>query len=153
MLETGERASVVPPFTLATRRHRTHRILVLALATVVLLLGVAVAAAMDLHRGPSDVTASSLCNGLAARTKGTLGAAAYPTTVRDVRDRRGGPSPGISPADKPWAELAPDARAPWCTIEIDGTYYIIAVTSGGPDVTFITSDSYLDSGPGGPAVP
>ena len=150
MLEPGERTSVVPPFTPAARRHRTHRILVLALAAVVLLLGVA--AAMDLHRGPSDVTASSLCNGLAARTKGTL-VAAYPTTVQDVRDRRGGPSQGISPAEKPWAELAPDARGAWCSIEIDGTYHIIAVTSGGPDVKFITSDSYLDSGPGGPAVP
>jgi hypothetical protein len=126
--------------------------LVLALATVVLLLGVAAAAAMDLHRGTSDVTASSLCKGIAARTKGTLGAA-YPTTVRDVRDRRGGPSPGISPGEKPWAELMPDARAAWCSIEIDGTYHIIAVTSGGPDIKFITSDSYLDSGPGGPAVP
>jgi hypothetical protein len=152
MLETGERTSVVRPFTPAARRHRTHRILVLALATAVLLLSVAVAAAMARHRGPGDVTASSLCNGLAARTKGTL-VAAYPTTVRDVRDRRGGPSPGISPAETPWEALMPDARAEWCSIEIDGTYHIIAVTSGGSDVKFITSDSYLDSGPGGPAVP
>src|SRR5262245_1835112 len=152
MLGTGGRTPVVRPFTPATPWRRSHRILVLALATAVLLLGVTVAAAMDRHRGPGDVTASSLCNGLAARTKGTL-VAAYPTTVRDVRDRRGGPWPEISPAKQPWAALMPVARGGWSSIAMYGLYNIVAVTSGGSYVKFITSDSYLDSGPGGPAVP
>jgi hypothetical protein len=41
---------------------------------------------------------------------------AWPTPVRLVREREGGPRPGYSPAAKAWAGLPGDAAAAWCSL-------------------------------------
>ncbi len=79
--------------------------------------------------------------------------AAYPTTVREVRERRGGPWPGHSPAEEPWARLAADSPAAWCTMRTGKGYVVAAAGPDGSLLTFMHSNGPLGTDEGGPKIP
>lgn len=78
---------------------------------------------------------------------------AWPTTVKEVRSRRGGPPPGHSPAFGAWADLPDGAEAAWCTFRRLETYVLSAATTNAPLVDFMTSDTPVGEFPNGPAIP
>jgi hypothetical protein len=98
----------------------------------------------------SDAQAVDMCR---AALPGGSFVDAYVTTVAEVRDRRGGPSPGYSPADAEWAALDGGEPAAWCAGELDGTYSIWAVGPDDRTVKFTSSSEPLAVGPEGPEIP
>ncbi len=63
---------------------------------------------------PSIESAWRLCR-TAVGQDGTV-LSAHRTTVDQVRQHRGGPPLGISPAEQPWSSLPGDAMAAWCAV-------------------------------------
>lgn len=98
-----------------------------------------------------DLTAYQMCQSAAGNNESVV--AAHLTTVIQVRTRRGGPPPGHSPAEKPWAHLPDEAAAAWCTFQSGSRYVVAATTEGGRRAVFMISESMLDPGSQGPAIP
>lgn len=108
---------------------------------------------------PSSVSARELCSS-AIGPQATV-TAAYPTTVRQVRERHHSatgtpPVAGTSPVDgyADWDALTADTSAAWCAIKA-GTqgYEVTAIAQGARMVTFETSTEPMDPGPNGPGIP
>jgi hypothetical protein len=78
---------------------------------------------------------------------------AWPTTVRLVREREGGPAPGYSPAAKAWAALPGDAATAWCSLDRGGTYAVAAAGPNGELVDFMVTQYPPGDFPDGPAIP
>jgi hypothetical protein len=76
-----------------------------------------------------------MCQSAAGHAESVV--AASLTTVDQVRTRRGGPPPGFSPAEKPWANLPGEAAAAWCTFHSGSRYVVAATTQGGPRAVFM----------------
>jgi hypothetical protein len=96
-------------------------------------------------------TAYQMCQSAAGRDEAVV--AAHLTTVTEVRTRRGGPPPGISPAEKPWAHLPGEAAAAWCTFQSGSRYVVAATTVGSRRAVFMISGTMFDPGSQGPAIP
>jgi hypothetical protein len=98
---------------------------------------------------PSDDAASAACE-QAVPTGHMLGAG--PTTVQQVRERRGGPG-NTSPASTPWRDLPGDQFATWCTVRVSRHFEVGSATEGAPFVTFMESETNLGVYPWGPSLP
>lgn len=98
--------------------------------------------------GPSS---RALCTQATGPNVHVLGA--WATTVKQVREHRGGPG-DISPAADPWAKLPADSKAAWCKIRTAAAFVVGAATDGGPFVRFMESATRLPGAyPKGPAIP
>jgi hypothetical protein len=93
----------------------------------------------------------ALCARAAGDGDAVLGA--WSTTVRLVRERKGGPAPGYSPAAKPWAALPGDTAAAWCSIDRGGSYAVAAAGPHGELVDFMVTQCPPGDFPDGPAIP
>ena len=96
-------------------------------------------------------TADQMCQSAAGSDESVV--AAHLTTVTQVRTRYGGPPPGFSPAEKPWAHLPGEAAAAWCTFQSGSRYVVAATTEGGRRAVFMVSGTMFDPGSQGPAIP
>ena len=111
--------------------------------------------AMEQARPPSRSVdrpnADQMCQSAAGKDESVV--AADGTAVTQVRTRRGGPAPGFSPAEKPWAHLPGEAAAAWCTFQSGSRYVVAATTVGGRRAVFMVSGTMVDPGDRGPAIP
>jgi hypothetical protein len=96
------------------------------------------------------LTAGQICR--AAATDAQSVVAAHLSTVGQVRADRGGPR-NTSPAEKPWAKVRDGAPAAWCSFKTPSEYLVAAATKGDEVVMFIHSETMIDPGSEGPAIP
>lgn len=101
--------------------------------------------------GDPSAAAERLCRSGASGGESVV--AAHLTTVDQVRTHRGGPYPGYSPAEKPWAGLPADDPAAWCAFHAGARYTVAAVTAEHPRISFTVTDTMVDPGTDGPAIP